>query len=225
MHNRRPDGLESRKEDVHLNMRNRTNDRLQLFRAEAGFSAVELVVVIAIAITLSAIAVVAFQPALKNAQGDAAMRQTLDAIRQARQYAITNRRYVQLTFSTGSPATITATQRNDIPITAGFGTTNPVLFTISIEGPGTFYLANTTPDTPDAFGKCAPICIENTSGGPTSIFFQSDGEFVDGTYNSMNGSLFLGSSGVPTSYRAVSVMGSTGRVRAWKYNGAAWSQQ
>jgi len=191
-------------------------------RVESGLSVIELLVVVAIALTISATAVVMLQPALKDAQNDAAMREALDAMRQARQYSISYRRYIQLTFTTGNPSKITATQRNDI---GGFGAVNPVLFTIAIEAPSTFYLNNSTPDTPDAFGKCAAICIENTSGGPTSILFQSDGEMVDGTYTSMNGSLFLGVSGQPTTYRAVTVLGSTGRVRAWKYNASAWIQQ
>lgn len=205
------------------NLRNSTTPHARRRqRKEAGFTAVELAVVVALALTLSAIALVQYLPTLKDAQNDAAMRQTLEAMRQARQYAITNRRYIQLTFSTASPSTITATQRNDI---GSFGATNPVLFTMPIPKSAGFYLASTTPDTPDAYGKCAAICIENTSGGPTTMLFQSDGAFVDGTYVPMNGSLFLGVAGTPTTYRAITILGTTGRVRGWKYNGSVWNQQ
>jgi len=205
-----------------VNKRSRMKTAARSRRTERGFSAIELMIVVAIAISITVMAVLAFQPALKDAQNDAAMRETMDTMRQARQYSITNRRYVQLTFTTGSPSTITATQRNDL---GGFGGTNPILFTVAIPGPTTFYLNNTTPDTPDHDGNCAAICIENTSGGPTSILFQSDGELVDATYTAMNGSLFLGVTNQPTTYRAVTILGSTGRVRQWKYNGSAWSQQ
>jgi type II secretory pathway pseudopilin PulG len=204
-----------------VNKLNGMKATMRFRQAEKGFSAIELMIVVTIALAVTAMAVVAFQPALKDAQNDAAMRETMDAIRQARQYAITYRRYVQLTFSTASPSTITATQRNSLTIT---GASDTVLFTIAIPTTTGFYLSSTTPDTPDAFGHCAAICVEGTSGGPAFMYFQSDGEFVDGTYTSMNGSLFLGVSGQPTTYRAVTILGSTGRVREWKY-GSAWTQQ
>lgn len=206
------------------NLKSRTQSpfRARDARRQAGFTLLETTVVVALALTMSAIALTQLMPVLRDSQNDGAMRQTAEAMRQARQYAITNRRYIQVTFSTAAPSTITLTQRNDI---GGFGGTNPVLLTMPIQKPATFYYVNTTPDTPDAFGNCAAICVENTSGGPTSMYFQSDGAFVDGNYVPMNGSLFLGVSGQPTTYRAITVLGTTGRVRSWKYTGTAWSKQ
>jgi hypothetical protein len=59
------------------------------------------------------------------------------------------------------------------------------------------------------------------------MYFQNDGELVDGsTFQPINGTVFLGVSTLnTTSARAITVLGSTGRVRAWKFNGSAWSQQ
>jgi hypothetical protein len=59
------------------------------------------------------------------------------------------------------------------------------------------------------------------------MYFQNDGELVDGsTFQAINGTVFIGVSTLSnTSARAITVLGSTGRVRAWKFNGSAWSQQ
>jgi hypothetical protein len=58
------------------------------------------------------------------------------------------------------------------------------------------------------------------------MMFQSDGEFLDGaTALPINGTVFLGIPGQQSTARAVTVLGTTGRVRGWKSNGAvAWYQ-
>ena len=65
---------------------------------QRGFSMIELSVVIMLILIISAMALIAYLPTLQDAQFDAAMREVVDQLRQAREYAITNRRYVQVTF-------------------------------------------------------------------------------------------------------------------------------
>jgi hypothetical protein len=63
------------------------------------------------------------------------------------------------------------------------------------------------------------------SGGPGSgMMFQSDGTFTDGNGNPINGTVFLMAPGTANSARAVTVLGNTGRIRAFKANGAGWFQ-
>ena len=56
--------------------------------------------------------------------------------------------------------------------------------------------------------------------------FQSDGEFLDGaTFLPINGTVYLGVTGQTSTARAVTVLGTTGRVRGWKSNGSnVWYQ-
>ncbi len=190
---------------------------------------IELSIVIGLIMVLAVIAIVGMSPALQNAKSDAAMRQLIDQLRQAREYAIANRRYVQVTFPTlNTRPQIVMTQMNTL--TPGAGGVNPVLSTVTIEGPGTYYVMPGLSDTPDAFGNCGAICFEAVVGGPPGgMLFQSDGELVDGTtFLPINGSVFLGMVGVKNSERAVTVLGTTGRVRGWKTTGAAgataWTQ-
>jgi len=190
----------------------------------------ELVVVISLILIISAMALFALQPALQDARFDAAMRQVVEQLRQAREYSITNHRYVQVTFPVVVAGGVTQyevqiTELNAIPF--GPGGANTVLSTVSIQRPATFYVFPApAPDTPDNYGNAASIVFEGTNNGPPGgMMFQSDGEFVDkATFQPINGTVFLGLPGQSTSARAITLLGSTGRVRGWKGTGGGWFQ-
>jgi prepilin-type N-terminal cleavage/methylation domain-containing protein len=188
-----------------------------------GFSMIELMVVLGIVLVVSAMAVTSLRPNLQNAHVDAAMREVVETLRQAREFAIANRRYVGLTF----PATnnqMVITQLNTL--TAGAGGINPVLDTVTLS-PGLTFVLDGMPDTPDVFGNTSPIEFEGIAGGPVGgMVFQSDGEFLDGTtFLPINGTVSLGIAGQQSTARAVTILGTTGRVRGWKSNGnTTWYQ-
>ncbi len=202
-------------------MTNQQAERWKQCAGERGFSMIEMVVVIAVMATVMAIAILGFMPSLQSARADNAMREVLDQLRQAREYSITNRRYVQISFPVAVINGVTQyqvqmTERNDL--TAGAGTVNPVLSTVPIEAPIQFYLTPLLPDTPDAFGNANAIDFGGVAGGPPAgMLFQSDGELVSAaTYLPINGSVFLGYPGNTSQARAVTVLGTTGRVRGWR---------
>jgi len=190
---------------------------------------IELSVVVMLILIISAMAMIAYLPTLQDARFDTAMRQVLDQLRQAREYAITNRRYVQVTFPVvgtagGNLYEVVLTQRNDL--TAGAGAVNPVLSTLPIQYPAQYTLVMGA-DTPDGFSggpPTSPIMFEQLAGGPVGgMLFQSDGELVDGaTFQPIVGTVFLGFPGKNTSARAITVLGGTGRIRGWKGTGAVW---
>jgi hypothetical protein len=79
-------------------------------------------------------------------------------------------------------------------------------------------------DTPDKFGKSAAVTF-GSGGTPTlDLSFNSDGVLVDSLGNSLNGSIFLMLPKVDESARAVTVLGSIGRVRGYRWNGKAWTR-
>ena len=189
---------------------------------QRGFSMIELVVVVSIILIITAISITQLRPNLQNARVDAAMRQVLETMRQAREFAVANRRYVQLSFPANNQLRIT--QLNTL--TPGAGGINPVLDTVTLSPPLIFTLDG-MPDTPDAYGNANAIEFESVANGPVGgMVFQSDGEFLDGaTFLPINGTVFLGITGQQSTARAVTVLGTTGRVRGWKSNGAtAWYQ-
>jgi prepilin-type N-terminal cleavage/methylation domain-containing protein len=192
-----------------------------------GFSMIEISVVIMLILIISAMALIAYLPTLQDVRFDTATRQIVDQLRQAREYAITYRRYVQVTFPTVVVAgknqyEVVLLQRNDL--TAGAGAINPILSTVIIQYPAQYLVFAGTPDTPDAFGNGAAIEFGGVNGGPVGgILFQSDGELVSGaTFQPINGTVFLGFPGKNTSARAITVLGGTGRARGWKGTGATW---
>src|SRR5271156_2547804 len=133
---------------------------------ERGFSMVELCVVIALILIISGMAVFAFLPVLQDANFDSSMRQVLDQLRQAREYSIANRRYVQLTFPTvvvggQTQYQIVTTIRNDL--TAGGGPVNPVMSTVPVQFPATFMTFGGV-DTPDAYGNGSAIEFNGVNG-------------------------------------------------------------
>jgi prepilin-type N-terminal cleavage/methylation domain-containing protein len=195
-----------------------------------GFSMIEVSVVIMLILIISAMAIFALQPSLRDAKYDNAMREVIDQLRQAREYAIANRRYVQVTFPTvviaGQPTQyqVVTTVRNAPPL--GPAGVDAVLSTVPIQIPAQYFLFPGAPDTPDGFGNASPIEFEGLNPGPIlGMMYQSDGELIDGgTFQPINGTVFIGFPNQPTASRAVTVLGATGRVRGWKYTGAAWFQ-
>jgi prepilin-type N-terminal cleavage/methylation domain-containing protein len=194
----------------------------QAARGEGGFSLIEMMVAVMLILIVSAIAVTSLRPNLQQARLDAAMREVLDTFRQAREYSIENRRYVQISFPANNQMQIT--QMNTL--TPGAGGVNPVLTTITLAPPLVFNLDG-MPDTPDGYGNAGPLVFEGIVNGPVGgMVFQSDGEFLDGTtFLPINGSIFLGMPGQQSTARAVTILGTTGRVRGWKSAGnTTWYQ-
>ncbi len=196
---------------------------------ERGFSMIELCVVIAIIMILAASAIFQLGPALQAQRADNALRQVVEQLRSARELAIANRRWVQVSFPVGlvngvNENQILTTQKNSLTLGAGADT---ALLPVPIQRPMTFYVFPApVPDTPDAFGNASAIYFGGAANGPLGgIFFDSNGQMVNGTtLLPMNGTVFIGITGLPTTGRAVTVMGTTGRIRGWSGNGTAWTQ-
>ena len=193
----------------------------------SGFSMIELSVVIGIILILSAMAIVQIGPALAGKRADAGMRQVVEQLRSARELAIANRRWVQVTFPVVvvggvSENQIQTTIRNGL--TAGAGA-DQALLPVPIQRPMTFLLLG-APDTPDAFGNANAIEFGGVAGGPVGgMMFDPTGALVNGaTLQPINGSVFLGVVGHSETARAVSIMGTTGRIRGWSWNGTTWFQ-
>jgi hypothetical protein len=95
------------------------------------------------------------------------------------------------------------------------GITTTLLTSVALESNATFSQVTGAGDTPDLFG--APTDVGVAFGLATSIQFTTDGTLIDGNGNPLNGTIFLAISNQPESARAVTVLGSTGRVRGYKW--------
>lgn len=192
-------------------------------QAELGFSLLEMLVVVSIATVALGISFISLLPALKDAQVGSAVNTALATVRRAREEAVAKRRVYVVKFA--SPGTIQVTQNTDLG-TPLITTTLPADLSFvadpSLPAPG-----------PDGFGggKIAIDLDQGISGGDaTEIFFQPDGSAVDVNNNVNNGVVYIGRAGELKSSRALTVWGSTGRVRAWRIDWDAqgslyWRQQ
>lgn len=158
---------------------------------------------------ISALALFQFGTAQQSIKGDGVMRVVLAQLNTARELSIAQRRNMQLQFLSPNGMRIL---RQEIPS----GTT--VVGSAEFESGAAYHLTPGLPDTPDGFGRTQAVDF----GTATSVMFSSDGTCIDQTGNPVNGTIFVGLPGQPLSSRAITVLGGTGRVRAYRWNGQRW---
>jgi prepilin-type N-terminal cleavage/methylation domain-containing protein len=185
------------------------------FRDESGFSLLEILVVVALMGALAAMAIMVSPSFTRTARADASVVQVLDAMRSAREVAISQRRNVELWFILPNAV---QTRRVDINST-GVVTGTTVLRTVELENRMEIRLDPAVlDDTPDLFGRTAGVSF----GASPSRMFTSEGTFVNATGDVLNGTLFLSIPNEENSLRAITVMGATALIHAWRWNGREW---
>jgi prepilin-type N-terminal cleavage/methylation domain-containing protein len=203
-----------------------------------GFSLLEMMIVIAIGLTVAGITAIAYVPVMNSEHVTDAYNTTLTTLRRAHDQAQNDMRIYLVQFTT--PGTITVSQTN--PAGGNVGCVIPasgsVLLTATLPSDVSFQIesgvptSNTTaPTTPDAFGNAA-YAIDFDQGynsGYTYICFNPNGTASDSAGNINNGVVYLGRNSDEYSARAVTLWGVTGRLRGWRLypsgSGATWSEQ
>ncbi|HWY59934.1 MAG TPA: prepilin-type N-terminal cleavage/methylation domain-containing protein [Terriglobales bacterium] len=196
-----------------------------LSRRTRGFSLVELMVVITLILIVTGFSVMTIQPSLKQNHVTEAYNQTLMALRQARDTSVAQRQIYFVTLSNAAvPNSITITQGSTGTVTATYFLPPDVAFAAVAGIPvsqGAF------PTTPDAFGVGATAIDfdQNIVGGVKNvIYFYPDGSAEDVVGNVNNGVVYIAMPGVVNTSRAITLWGTTGRLRGWRINrsGANW---
>lgn len=167
--------------------------------------------IIALIGVMFGITIIAFQSAQTTIQGDANLRILERQMKLGRDTAVAQRRSVEVQFV---PPNQLLVIRRDLPT----GTT--LLQSAVLENNTTFVRFAGVPDTPDGFGGAGAINL----GGATVVMFTSDGMFVDGAGTPVNATVYIGQEGKNVTQRAVTVFGSTARVRTYRWNGSQWGQ-
>lgn len=177
----------------------------------AGFSLVEITVVLMLACIVAGFAVMNIGGMMPAINANHSMQQVVAQLRNGRELAVAQRRNIQVIFQNDNQIQLV---RNDIPS----GTT--VLETDTLEHDFRFILFDEIPDSPDLFGNSAAADFN----GAATLTFLSDGTFVDEAGNPLSGSIFLGVEGQPETARAVTILGATGRIRSYRWTGTSWIQ-
>jgi prepilin-type N-terminal cleavage/methylation domain-containing protein len=184
---------------------------------QAGYSLVELMIVTGVMGVITGIAVIQIGSSRQGLAGDGAMRVVMSQMNQAKQLAITQRRNMRLEFAGNNSVQI---KREEVP--------GPALTTISsipFEGGLQFLKLAATPDLttpPLTEVPAAPVAVGVAFHGATEVKFSPEGILIDQDGIALNGTMFLALPGQVMSARAVTIFGSTGRVRGFRWDGSRW---
>jgi type II secretory pathway pseudopilin PulG len=203
---------------------------------QAGFSILELVMVVGILLVATAAALVNIIPSIKTSRSNAGMELVLGELRRAHERAVDERRIYRITFvapdtiqvDVGQVAIVGSTITGSAP---AFAPAQPPLTlptdTQFVVVPG---IPTGVKSTPDGFGSGNKAIDFDMAigGGGTQIYFQPDGRALDGTNQLNNGVVYLAQPSNLFSSRAVTLYGSTGRAKGWILGqvagGTGWTQ-
>jgi prepilin-type N-terminal cleavage/methylation domain-containing protein len=183
-------------------------------RNQSGFSLLEVLFVVGILGTVAAMAMMVSPVYSQHARAEGGVSQVIDVMRLAREVAISQRRNVEVVFI-GLNAL--QTQRIDIGAN-GVQAGTTILRTVELENGVQFRLEPGVPDTPDMFGMASAKDFDLAA----PWMFTSEGTFVGGSGDVTNGTVFLSIPNQSNSARAITVMGTTALIRAWRWNGREW---
>lgn len=193
---------------------------LHIRESERGYSLIETLVVTALVMLLSGITVVQIGNSRASMHADNAMRVVMGEMSRARDMAIQQRRLMRVAFVNSNEVRV---ERRDVAAPV-----YTVLRRSTMEGNLKFALPFGTPDTTDQFGNGGALDFDGASTGamlPSDICFNGDGMLVRcSTGTSINGTVFLAAPNDPFATRAVTILGSTGRVRGFRRMNALWGR-
>ena len=199
--------------------RDRRTSSWRADRNEAGFTLLEVMVVVALIGTIAAMAIMVSPSFTKKAKADAGISQAMDTLRLARETAISQRRNVRVVFV---GLTAIRSVREDIGA-GGVITGTTTVRTVELENNTQFRVVSGLPNTPDGFSLTnATLNGAVAFGSSPTRMFTSEGSFVNQQGDFLNGTLFLANPSDPNSARAITIFGPTALIRAWRWNGKEW---
>lgn len=197
-------------------------------RKMRGFSMLEMAIVVALIMILSGITFISLKPALADARVNAGYDTTLMQMRIARQRAIQERKQYIVCFGlatpTGALTPLGAPTAQSVQIfrwdlgTALSATTQ--VSKVDLPSDVQFQALSGLPSPgPDSFGTgTAAIDFDQgvAAAVTNQVMFMPDGSAQDTNGNLNNGVIYIARNGDLLSSKAVSVFGSSGRIRGWR---------
>jgi prepilin-type N-terminal cleavage/methylation domain-containing protein len=203
-------------------------------RKQHGFSLLELMIVVVLTLTMTAVTFLSLLPTLNRAHLEKSYSTTLMALRNTRNLAIAQSHEYYVVFNPGGFPAGTILVQYQPPAVGGIFPPLQQVITYSIPVDITFAVRGGFPvATPDTFGTgIAPIDFGQGlgAGNLNYVVFMPDGSSRDNLGNYNSGIVYLTRvSDSIYSSRAITVWGATGRIRGWRLDQKAgvpiWEQE
>ena len=167
----------------------------------------------ALLLVAASIAVMSILPGVRATHVEDAYQMTLSQLRLARQIAIDKRTECIVTFTAPGQISLTQNFKDGTPVkTDTLQLPSDVTFTNVVGIPST---PGTTPDGIGSGSKAIDF-DQVAGGGGSAIYFEPDGSAHDAAGQVNDGIIYLARPGEVMTSRAVTLLGTTGRVRGWR---------
>jgi prepilin-type N-terminal cleavage/methylation domain-containing protein len=203
-------------------------------RKQNGFSLLELMIVVVLMLTMTAVTYISLLPTLNRAHLEKSYSTTLMALRNTRNLAIAQSHEYYVVFNPGGFPPGTILVQYQPPAVGGLFPPLQQVITYSVPPDITFAVRAGFPAaTPDAFGTgIVPVDFGQGlgAGNLNYVIFMPDGSSRDNLGNYNSGIVYFTRASDPIySSRAITVWGATGRIRGWRLDQRAgapiWEQQ
>ncbi len=197
-----------------------SNHKPQTGQVNQGFSLLELLLVIAIIFILAGMAIISISSTLPSQQTQAGLNAAATVFRKGHDVAISERRDFQLVIPAVTPMNQIGLERLELN---GGVTPLPV---VTLPEPAQFGLDPSITVAPET-GLATPSTCSNglCFGGTPTQLWQPDGTFIQANGQPLNAVIYIMVPGSPTAQRAFTILGSTGRIRTYRWTGSQWILQ
>lgn len=182
-------------------------------KSQSGFSLIEMVVTLGVLMVAASVAVMNISSAVRGSHVETAYQNTLNQLRLARQMAIDKRTVCRVDFAALGTVSLTQAFADGTPVQTE---------TVTLPQDVQYVIVAGMPSPPSAppdnigNGKIAIDFDRIGGGGGTTIYFQPDGSALDAAGRANDGVIYVARPGELSGARAVTLLGTTGRIRGWR---------
>lgn len=176
-------------------------------RTPRGFSLIELIIVAGILAIASTFSMLIIGPALKARDAEMASRTVSMELRRARQLSVDMRRLLRVTFT--APQTITLDAQ--APVAQGGAWTQ--VSQRNLPDDMGFEIDGSVIAGPEGYATSQAVNFS----GLSHVFFMPDGSAIAGTGLISSGVVYIARPAEVETTRAITLFGSTGRIKEWEY--------